>query len=177
MHQPEQLVDPVGDLVLGALADLETEGDVLGHGHVLEHGVVLEHEAHVALLRRQPGGVGALDGDRAGVGLLEARDDAQQGGLAPAAGAEQGGELTRRDGHVDVLQRDEVAEPLVHPRDFDAHGWNLPWVLRRERDALATGRLDCGSIGEAGHGWLFGRMMATMTMQATETIASRNAIA
>ena len=51
------------DLVLGPLADLEPEGHVAAHRQVLERGVVLEHEADVALLRRQVGGVDALDLD------------------------------------------------------------------------------------------------------------------
>ena len=68
----EQLVDPGLDLVLGPLADLQPERDVLGHRHVLEDGVVLEHEADVALLGRQLGGVGALDGDAAAVGRCPA---------------------------------------------------------------------------------------------------------
>ena len=73
VHQLEQLVDPGADLGLGPLADLEAERDVAATRHVLERGVVLEHEADVALLRRQVGGVDALDLDRAGVGVARGR--------------------------------------------------------------------------------------------------------
>ena len=101
-----------GDLVLGPLADLQAEGDVLRHGHVLEDRVVLEHEADVALLRRQLGGLDALDADRALVGGVEAGDDPQQRGLAAARRAEQRRQLAGRQGHDDVVEGDEVAEPL-----------------------------------------------------------------
>ena len=95
MHEREQFVDPRLDLFLRSLADLEPERDVAAHGHVLERGVVLEDEADVALLRRQRRRVFAGDLDRAGVGLFETGDDAQQGRLAAAARTEQGGERTR----------------------------------------------------------------------------------
>jgi hypothetical protein len=58
---------------------------------VLERGVVLEDEPDLAALRRQAGGVLAVDLDRAGICTLQAADDPQQGGLAAAARAEQGG--------------------------------------------------------------------------------------
>ena len=148
VHELEQLVDPRLDLGLGALADLEAEGHVAVHGEVLERGVVLEHEADVALLRRQVGGVDALDLDAPGVGLLEAGDDAQQRRLAATAGAEQRGELAGGDADGDVVEGDEVAEALADARDLDAH-------LR----------------------FSFGRMSETITMQLTATSASRNAVA
>ena len=121
VHEVEQLGDPLVDLVLRPLADLEAEGDVLGHRHVLEDRVVLEDEAHVALARRQVRGLPALDGHGAGVGLVEPRDDPQQGRLAAAGRAEQGGELPggQRDG--DVVEGDEVTERLGDAGDVDAH--------------------------------------------------------
>ena len=109
---------------------------------------MLEHEADVAPLRRQVGGVGALDRDLALVGVVEAGDDAQQGGLAAAARAEQGGELAGGDADGHVVERDEVAEALADVRDLDA---------QREPS--------------------LGRMKDTTTMQATETRASRKAVA
>ena len=56
---------------------------------MLERRVVLEDEADPALLRREPGGVAAVDHDLSVVGALEAGDHAQQGRLPGAAGAEQ----------------------------------------------------------------------------------------
>ena len=51
--QLEQLVHPGLDLGLGALADLEAEGDVAPHGQVAERRVVLEAEADAAAARRR----------------------------------------------------------------------------------------------------------------------------
>ena len=108
---------------------------------------MLEHEADVALLGRELGGVDALDLDRAGVGVLEPGDDAQQGRLAAAARAEQRGELPAGMLTDDVVEGDEVAE------------------------ALADVGSRCSSAAPPG------RMIETMTMQATDTRASRNAVA
>ena len=120
VDQSEQLVDPGTDLRLRPVPDLQSERDVAPHRQVLERRVVLEDEADVALLRRQVGGVDVLDLDPAGVGLLEAGDDAQEGRLATAGGAEQGRELPGRDAEGDVVERDEVAESLADTADLDA---------------------------------------------------------
>ena len=66
---PTRLVD----LGLRALADLEPEADVVGDGHVREERVRLEDHPDVALVRRPVGDVLAVDRDRAGGRLLEAR--------------------------------------------------------------------------------------------------------
>ena len=47
------LVDPALDLVLGRLAQLQAEREVLLDGHVRVQGVVLEHHRDVPVLRRQ----------------------------------------------------------------------------------------------------------------------------
>jgi len=44
----------------------------------------------------------AVQGDTAAVGALKARQDAQEGGLAAAAGAQQGKELALVDGQRDI---------------------------------------------------------------------------
>ena len=103
---------------------------------MLERGVVLEHEADVALLRRQAGGVDALDLDRAAVGVLEPGDDPQQRRLAAAARAEQRGELTGRDVDRHVVEGDEVAEALVDVADLDAHRVVLLRAEERRRRTM-----------------------------------------
>ncbi len=67
VHEPQELVDALGDLGLRRAADLEPERDVPRDGQVLEGRVVLEDEAHVATTRGQVRGVAALDLDLAGV--------------------------------------------------------------------------------------------------------------
>ena len=132
LDELQQLVHPLGDLRLRTLADLEAERDVVVHGHVLEGGVVLEHEADAALLRRPAGDVLAVDEDRAHVGRLEPGDDPEQRGLAAAARAEERGERSRRDLHRDVVERDEVVEPL---RDASGRrSTSVPRFLRLDDD-------------------------------------------
>ena len=110
---------------------------------------MLEHEPHVALLGRKAGGVGPFDLDSAAVGVLESGDDPQEGGLAASAGPQKSGQAAGGDGHGDVVQGDEVAEPLVDVLYLDTH--------------LS--------------GFSLGRMIDTITMKATETMASRKAVA
>ena len=102
VDEVEQLVHPLLDPRLLALADLEPERDVVEDRHVLERGVVLEHEADAAVLRAQPRGVLARDQHHAVVRALEAGDHAQQRRLAAAARSEQSGQgaLGHRDRHV-----------------------------------------------------------------------------
>ena len=73
---------------------------------------MLENEADVAFLGRQTGGIDSLDLHCSAVGNFQTGDDPQQRRLASAARPEQSGQFAGRDIEVDVLQRDEVAEPL-----------------------------------------------------------------
>jgi hypothetical protein len=67
----------------------QAEGHVLEHAHVPEQRVMLEHEADPAFARAAPRGAPAFETDVAGMGELEAGDDAQKRRLARARGAEQ----------------------------------------------------------------------------------------
>ena len=120
----EQLVDLGADLGLRALADAQSEGDVLAHGHVLEGRVVLEDEADPAPLGGHGGGVLAGDDDAPRVGLLEAGDDAQQRRLPGAAGPEQRRERAVLHLERDVVERAELAELLRHAVHRD-HVWSF----------------------------------------------------
>ncbi len=109
---------------LDALA-AEAEGDVLEDRQVREEGVVLEDGVDVALVRRQPGDVLALELDQPGRRLLEAADHPQRRRLAAARGPEQREELAVLDLEVDVVDRDDVAEAFgdVDETDIDfGHG-------------------------------------------------------
>jgi hypothetical protein len=91
-----------------------------------EGGVVLEDHADAAPLRWQPGDVLAVDLDPAGVGWLEARDDAQQRGLAAAGGAEERGQGPRLDLDGDVGEGCDLAiEGLADVSDRDTHRYLL----------------------------------------------------
>ncbi len=88
LDEVEQRHHPIADrLLIGAGlagAHAQTEGDVLEHAHVPEQRVALEHEADVALLHGLAGGVLIAEQDAALIGKIEARNQAQQGGLARA---------------------------------------------------------------------------------------------
>ena len=120
-HQREQLLHARIDLAARAPPDGQPEGDVAGHRHVLEGRVVLEHEAHAAAARGRIGDVLAADAHDAGVGALQAGDDAQQRRLAAPARAQHGGERAVGDADAHVLQRGERAEALAHVADLDRH--------------------------------------------------------
>src|ERR671935_2042610 len=111
----------VADLLLRALADLQAKRDVLPHGQVLEGRVVLEDEADAALLRSQPRRLLLEDENVARVGLLKARDDPQQRRFATAAGTQQGRERAGWDVEGDIVEGDEVPEPLANVPDCDGH--------------------------------------------------------
>ena len=154
VHEVEQFVDPAADLGFGNLPDLQPERHVAAHREVLERGVVLEHEPDVAALGRQVCGVDPLDVHRPRVGPFEPGDDPQQRRLAAARRAEQRQQLAGRDAHRDVVEGDEVPEPLVDADHLDAHNRSISHSSRCR-----------------------GRMMPTTTMHATDTRASRKAIA
>jgi len=94
------------------MLDFEAEGDVVKGGHVFEQGVVLEDEADVALLDGDAVDLEAADEDAAAGGSFQAGDEAQDGGFAAAAGAEQGEQLALGDREVDVLNRSHLAVTL-----------------------------------------------------------------
>jgi hypothetical protein len=89
-----------------------------------EERVVLEDHPDVAALRGDPGRAGdgaAVEADRAGVGLLEARDQAEHRGLPAAARAEDGEQLSALDREARVTHGVDRAEALGDPLQLD-HG-------------------------------------------------------
>nr|WP_052292524.1 hypothetical protein [Laribacter hongkongensis] len=87
---------------LGHAAHLQAVGDVFGHGQVREQGVVLEHHADFALVHRHVGEIALAKADVAGVSGQQAGRQAQQGGFARAAGADQGDEFAALQGEVHI---------------------------------------------------------------------------
>ena len=84
-----QEVDEFLHLFLGGDAGLVLQpiGDVLVDVQVGEQGVVLEDDVKAALFHHRPGEVLSVIHNGAGVGLYDAQDDVQQGGLAAAGRA------------------------------------------------------------------------------------------
>ena len=121
MHELQQFVDALADLLLGPLPDREGERDIVADGHVLEGCVVLEDEADVTALGGDPRRVLAREEHLAGVGTLQARDDPQEGRLPRAARPEDGGERALLDLERDVVEGKKRAEALRDVADLDRH--------------------------------------------------------
>ena len=86
LHQLQQLMHPLPDQTFVRPSSLgthpEPESHIVKHRHVAKQRVVLKHEAHPPIADRHVGGVLAMQKNRAGVGLLQARHHAQQTRLA-----------------------------------------------------------------------------------------------
>ncbi|ESR71714.1 hypothetical protein T266_08105 [Pseudomonas aeruginosa VRFPA05] len=118
-HQFDGFGDPLLQFRRRHLLHAQAEGDVLLHGHVGEQRVALEHHGDPALLRRQRHHILAVDEDAPAVDLGQPGDAAQQGGLAAAAGAEQGDELAAGGGEVDIAEDAGGTVALVELFDAD----------------------------------------------------------
>ena len=116
LHHVEDLPDPAFGFVLGDLAHLQAEGDVLLDRHVRPQRVALEDHRHPPLLRRQRGAgrrhLLAVHFDRAGGRRHKTRDHPQRRGLAAAGRAEQRDEFARAQRQIEIVDDDEVAELL-----------------------------------------------------------------
>ncbi len=115
-HLVQRLGDAARDLVGRQALAAQAVAHVLRHVHVREEGVGLEHHVDRPAVRRHAGHVLAVDQDAAAIGRLEARDHAQQGGLAAARAAQKGEQLAAPDVEIDAVDRGDRAEALARPR-------------------------------------------------------------
>jgi len=129
LDKVEQPVDAlVNFLVAGAIratANAEAEGNVLENGQMAKERVVLKDEADAAVTGRGVGDVLAMKEDAAiaaGVGVFQAGENAQEGGLTAAGGAEEGDEAAGWNLEFKVLERDKAAKGFADVDGVDAHG-------------------------------------------------------
>ena len=122
----DQLPDPFRDAGLRPAANAKPVADVLGRVHVRPQGVGLEHHRHVPPLGRERSDWLPADLDPAGGDGDEAREGAQQRRLAAAGGPEEGDELARGDGEVDVVEDRDVAVGDVQALDPDRQAVHVP---------------------------------------------------
>jgi hypothetical protein len=126
----------------------QREGDVVVEVHRAEHGAVLEQHAEqladlveLALGARRD--VGALDDDRAAVGLEQADEGLEEDGLAGAGRTEHHADLAGGDREGDVTPDELLAERLgeVVDLDLDTHEHHPSHTTRRGhgRAALPLG--------------------------------------
>ena len=88
---------------LGARFSFKRKGHVVGDRHMRVERVILEHHGDVALFRRHIVHHALADPDLARRDFLEARDHAQQGGLAAARGADERDEFPVEDLDIDAV--------------------------------------------------------------------------
>ena len=131
-----RLVDALRDLVLRHLEELGVQDQVLPHRQL---GVEREGLRHVADL--------AADGDVIGIDRLAQQPGLPLGGrqqaaqhlhrrrLAAAVGAEEAEDLPPLDPEADVIDRDEIAEPLGQAVRLDDH-----LLVARRRGGITTSR-------------------------------------
>jgi hypothetical protein len=89
--------DSLADAVDGPASEFEGEGQVLADGEVIEEGAVLGDETEAALARGGAGDIGAIDEDTACGYGAESADGFEEGGLAGAGTAHEGGVAAGRD--------------------------------------------------------------------------------
>jgi hypothetical protein len=106
---------------LASRPDPKTEGDVLEYRHVPEQGVMLKHESDLPFPYVAVGRILAVKQDRARIGCLQPRDDAQQGRLAAAGRPQERHQFAAADVQGNVLKSLESAEGFFHVVDFYAH--------------------------------------------------------
>src|SRR6266481_8538443 len=125
LHQLQQPPDAFGDLrlrgPLGARLDPEAEGDVFEDAQMAEQGIMLKDQADAPFAGTAIGRILAGDIQLARIGEFEPGDDAQQGCLAGARGAQQRHELARGDGEIDPIDGACRFESFDDATQLDAH--------------------------------------------------------
>jgi hypothetical protein len=121
----ESFQPAAGAGLVEAGVELAAEGQVLGGGEVAVHGGVLGHEPHPG---EQAGIARSVvqHPDAAGGGREQADGEVQQGGLAGAVGAHQGGDAAPGHGQVAVLEGPVALVALAEPAGFECHAHATP---------------------------------------------------
>ena len=109
LNQRQHLLDLRIDLRLGAMADLQPEGDVLPHRHVGEKRIILKYGIDFANIRRLVGDVHSVQQNPPAVRTFKAGQHPQQRGLATAARTQNREDFTSIDCQGDVIDRFERA--------------------------------------------------------------------
>jgi len=123
--------DPLGDLPLRDLRQLQREGDVLLHGEMRVQGVALEHHGQVPVAGRLVGDDLVADAHLALGHVLEPHDHPQQRRLPAAGRPDQDHELAVLDLELDVVHGlGAVREPAAHVLESDAGHTVIPSLRR-----------------------------------------------
>ena len=136
----EGLAHAPGHLRVGEPPGPQAEGDVLEDREVGEQGVVLEDGVDGPPVGGQPRDVRAAEQDLAVVGDLEARDDAQQRGLAASRGTENRHELAGGHGERHSVECRHRAEALDDPVGRELEPRGVPYAALDGERVAARGR-------------------------------------
>src|SRR5580704_3516807 len=99
---------------------------------------MLEDESHSAFARGAVADVPAVKLHLTRIGVLEARDDAQQRGLPRTRGSQQRDELALRYLQANVIERGEPSERFSDVANCDTHGDGLSIAAARHSTTLLT---------------------------------------
>ena len=111
-EDPGRVVDPLLDVGLRDLPELQPERHVVADRHVRVERVALEDHRDVAILGGDVVDDAVADPERAVADLLETGDHPEAGRLAAARWPDEDHELAVRDGKVQVVDREYVAVAL-----------------------------------------------------------------
>ena len=103
------LADALVDLVLGHLAQLQTESHVLVNGHVRVQGVVLEDHCDIAVFRGNIVDQTVTDVHLAAGDLLQTGDHAQGGGLTAAGRTDENDKFLVGDLKAEIGNSNNIA--------------------------------------------------------------------
>ena len=151
-HQIDQLADRATALGLVDAAHEQAIADVRRDRHLREQRVALEHHADAALLHRPRGHVLVAEADpAAGIGRLQAGEQAQQRRLAATRGAEQGNHLAGLDGQRRGFEAaGAVGIGLGAVDDLDARPFELHGQVTFRSVSAAPRRAPAGPRARAG---------------------------
>ena len=141
LHQMQHLCHSLLDFRLGDLSDRRPIGHVVKDSHVREQRIVLEDGIDIALVRFLVLDALPLYGDRAGAGVLEARDHAKRCRFSTPRGTKQRQEFTLQNLQIQILNHMVFPVPLVHmlqgyDRLFHSHHLLLFVRIRHHTEAL-----------------------------------------
>ncbi len=115
-------VDAAVEFGTGHALHAQPEGEVVADVEMREEGVGLEDGVDGAPVGGDGKGVEAVEPELTGVGEVESGDEAEEGGLAAAGGAEEGEELAGGDGEADVVEGGDGAEAAGQVAGLDGGG-------------------------------------------------------
>ena len=131
LQQGQHLGDALAPFGRYHAAHLQPQLQVAQHAQVRIERVALEHHRHLALAGGALGHVLAIENDAAGAGGIEPGQQAQGGGFAAAAWAEQRQAFPRCHRKAEAIEQQAIAHlaaQLIAMQTRCGHPFTAPWV-------------------------------------------------